>query len=254
VFLGIGFAIYDGPVTATDAHAHHAAQILLCDDKEMILGSGGRRAVGKRFMVPADCSHALLVACERVTIVYIEPESDFGRHLKIHAEDEAAGDPGAWARAGASASGLRFEPIHTWQAVSDMMDRLRACFAGAAAGRRARPAAIVALLQILPDALGAPVRLQEMATRVGLSESRLGHLVREHLGISFRRFVLWSRLTAATAELARGATVTAAAHAAGFADAAHLTRVFRRMLGVAPGMLSRSVTWHVAPARRQAAP
>lgn len=249
VFLGLGFATYDGPVTPTDAHAHHAAQIVLCDNQDLILGSGSRRAIGRRFVVPADCSHALLAGCRRVTIVYIEPESDFGRHLKVDA-DSSAGDPDAWARAGTNASGLRLDPIDTWQAVSGAMDQLRDCFAGTGRGaeRRSWPAAVTNLLQVLPHALDAPVRLREVAARLGLSESRLGHLVREHLGISFRRFVLWSRLKTATAELARGANVTEAAHAAGFADAAHLTRAFRRMLGVAPSILSRSVTWHVAPA------
>ncbi|MFI7108513.1 hypothetical protein ACIBK9_19570 [Nonomuraea sp. NPDC050227] len=48
---------------------------------------------------------------------------------------------------------------------------------------------------------------------------------------------------AALSSLSRGATLTAAAHAAGFSDAAHLTRTVRRMMGDAPSALATGVRW-----------
>jgi len=45
---------------------------------------------------------------------------------------------------------------------------------------------------------------------------------------------LWLRIQRAAGELATGRSATEAAHAAGFSDAAHLTRTFRRMLGATP--------------------
>jgi AraC-like DNA-binding protein len=42
------------------------------------------------------------------------------------------------------------------------------------------------------------------------------------------------RLQRAVDAISKGLTATDAAHAAGFADAAHLTRTFRRMMGIAP--------------------
>ena len=50
----------------------------------------------------------------------------------------------------------------------------------------------------------------------------------------FRTYVLWLRLESALDSLAARSSVTQAAHAAGFADAAHLSRTFHRMFGVAP--------------------
>ncbi|HKC46064.1 MAG TPA: helix-turn-helix domain-containing protein, partial [Gemmatimonadales bacterium] len=41
----------------------------------------------------------------------------------------------------------------------------------------------------------------------------------------------------AACELVGGAGVSTAAHRAGFADAAHLNRTFRRMLGMTPSQL-----------------
>ena len=55
-----------------------------------------------------------------------------------------------------------------------------------------------------------------------------------------RRYLLWLRLQDAVRELAAGAPATDAAHAAGFADSAHLSRTFRRMFGITPSDLARS--------------
>ncbi|MBL8343863.1 MAG: helix-turn-helix transcriptional regulator [Rubrivivax sp.] len=255
VFLGLGFAIYDGPVAATHAHAHHAAQVVLCEGAELILESGARRAAARGFVVPPDRTHAIAQGCAWATIIYVEPESDLGHRLATGGSDSVAGDdPASWARAAEGLDDLRCGPIRTWDAARTLVDQLRSHLLGPVPVQRSVPPPISALLQLLPGALDAPIRLQALAARVGLSESRLGHLVSEHLGLSFRRLVLWLRLRAATDALARACTVTDAAHAAGFADAAHLTRAFRRMLGVAPGAISRSVTWHAAQPHRDPLP
>ena len=54
-----------------------------------------------------------------------------------------------------------------------------------------------------------------------------------------RPYILWLRLQRASYELMNGATATETAHIAGFSDAAHLTRTFRRMLGTTPKDLIR---------------
>ncbi|MFI7538617.1 helix-turn-helix domain-containing protein [Streptosporangium sp. NPDC049376] len=81
------------------------------------------------------------------------------------------------------------------------------------------------------------------ALAVHLSGGRLSHLFAGELGLPFRPYVLWTRLRAAMSSLADGALLTEAAHTAGFADSAHLTRVVRRMMGQAPSTLTTGVRW-----------
>jgi AraC-like DNA-binding protein len=72
-----------------------------------------------------------------------------------------------------------------------------------------------------------------------LSPSRLMHVFTESVGIPLRPYLLRLRVQRAAGALAAGHTVTEAAHAAGFADAPHLTRTFRRILGASPRDLLR---------------
>jgi AraC-like DNA-binding protein len=51
--------------------------------------------------------------------------------------------------------------------------------------------------------------------------------------------MLWRKLTRAMVAVASERTIAAAAHAADFADAAHLTRTFYQMVGMAPSALMR---------------
>jgi AraC-like DNA-binding protein len=76
--------------------------------------------------------------------------------------------------------------------------------------------------------------LHALARIAGLSPSRFMHVFTESIGVPVRQYVLWLRLQRAACDLTNGATVTSAAHTAGFSDAAHLTRTFRRMLGTTP--------------------
>jgi len=85
----------------------------------------------------------------------------------------------------------------------------------------------------------ASTSLARLAAIARLSPSRFAHVFSESLGIPLRPYLRWLRLQRATGALAGGRTITQAAYIAGFADAAHLTRTFRRMLGTTPRDLIR---------------
>lgn len=74
------------------------------------------------------------------------------------------------------------------------------------------------------------------------------HVFTASVGAPLKPYLLRLRLQRAAGELVRGASATQAAHAAGFADTAHMTRTFRRMLGTTPSELAprRGATGTVA--------
>lgn len=85
------------------------------------------------------------------------------------------------------------------------------------------------------EALESGVTVASAANAAGLSEGRFTHLMTEALGAPPREWRAWLRLRRAIGHATLdGHSLTRAAHDAGFADAAHLTRTTRRMLGVAP--------------------
>ena len=83
------------------------------------------------------------------------------------------------------------------------------------------------------DRAGSPTpSARELAELVSLSESRLMHLFKEELEFTLRAYRLWQKVLEACKSLARGSSVTEAAHAAGFTDAAHFASSFKKMFGV----------------------
>jgi AraC family transcriptional regulator len=85
--------------------------------------------------------------------------------------------------------------------------------------------------------LSASLTLEEVAGVACLSPSRFRHLFVEQTGMALRPYVLWRRFLRVWELLMEGASLSTAAHAAGFADAAHLTRTSRRMFGFPPSAL-----------------
>jgi AraC family transcriptional regulator len=85
--------------------------------------------------------------------------------------------------------------------------------------------------------LDGNVSLEEVAAQVFLSPGRFRHLFVEQTGMGLRPYVLWRRFILAWDQLARGESISTAAHRAGFADAAHFTRTSNQMFGFPPSLL-----------------
>ena len=79
--------------------------------------------------------------------------------------------------------------------------------------------------------------LTEVAGVAFLSPSRFRHLFAEQTGMGLRQYILWRRFVSVWEHRMNGASLAEAAHAAGFADSAHLARTSRRMIGIPPSLM-----------------
>ncbi|MCV7270138.1 MULTISPECIES: helix-turn-helix domain-containing protein [Mycolicibacterium] len=228
-----GVLAFTGSIGTTDTHAHHAVQVITATTPFTVLDEHGVRHRATKVVVPADAAHRVEVGAQEGTVVFLEPESAPGRAAQLRAVQ----------------SGWTVAPVLTntrRRALAAVVDELIAHLTPATAeyGPAARHPAVVDALRLLPDLVAAgPVSGTELAARVGISASRLTHLFTEQVGIPLRRYVLWSRLRIAITRVQAGDDLTGAAHGAGFADSAHLTRTTREMFGLAPSVLSRHVSW-----------
>lgn len=110
----------------------------------------------------------------------------------------------------------------------------------AAAPRRIGPADIEAVRrakQAMMDSLdqGRDLAMGDLESITGQSRFALARHFRAVSGISPHRWLVMRRLDRARAALQSGATLSAAAADAGFADQAHMTRHFKNAYGMTPG-------------------
>lgn len=108
----------------------------------------------------------------------------------------------------------------------------------ATAPRRGGPADVEAVRrakQAMLNSLDQDLAMGDLESITGQSRFALARHFRAVSGISPHRWLVMRRLDRARAALQTGATLSAAAAEAGFADQAHMTRHFKNAFGMTPG-------------------
>jgi AraC family transcriptional regulator len=229
----------EGRYPKTDFHSHHAVQVTLALRGGFTLETREERVAGGAAAVAPDTEHAF-EAEGIMAHLFVDPEGRLGRTL----QRTLFSSTGLVAIQSAPLTGLperllaEFEvPDRNDAALIALGRSLLAQLAGEGE-RDERPEARVRKMSAWAAArLDKPLSLVDAAAHVGLSSGRARHLFVESTGLPFRTYLLWLRLTKALEFFSAGASLTEAAHAAGFSDSSHLSRTFRRMFGIAPDSL-----------------
>ena len=221
-------------------HDHHAHQLALALEGEFRFRTDTKEPWTEfdAAIVASHCPHEFELDGATVAHLFVEPESYEGRALSrrygamaISALPHAASRPSA---------AMLLDALRG-NADADAMGAVaRAAVASLADTHLARAPAqegdarVARALEYIRTRVRAPVTLADAASAATLSPSRFRHLFVQETGTSFRAYLLWLRINVAIEAAMGGASWTEAAHEAGFADSAHLSRTHRRMFGIEP--------------------
>lgn len=222
------------------AHAHHAIQVVIAlDGCVAICGHDGEWRETRGLMVRPDAEHSFDCNAASGVMMFVDPESSEGAWLATSLKQDITMI--ADARLDALVPELRAFAERPDES-DDVAALIRRCIQdlrpGLAPARR-MDSRVTTVIEAIRASDDLRMSLDHAADKACLSSTRFAHLFKEQVGLPFSRYMLWRKLTRAMVAIASEDTIAAAAHAADFADAAHLTRTFYQMFGMAPSALMR---------------
>jgi AraC-like DNA-binding protein len=220
--MGPWWLLYAGDYGPTNRHSHHAVQIIVSTAPVKIRCNLVSEIEGPVVVVPANLAHEVS-SHGFATMLFLDADSVKGRRLTAR----CAGAP--------FSVFLSVELVGSSElsaaAVLSLVDGDTESAPWPAPGK-----AVASVLSELADDPGAG-SLAEFAARAELSPSRFSQRFTREVGTPLRSYRRWVRMLQAVEALSAGATLTSAAHCAGFTDSAHLTHTFRDCFGIAPSDL-----------------
>jgi AraC family transcriptional regulator len=235
-----GFLLTARAQGVVPAHAHHAIQIVIAlDGRIAISGQSDGWRQSRGIVVRPDAEHSFDCNGALGVMLFVDPESNEGAWLYASLRQDITTVPDA--RIDSIVRELRAF-VERPDEAEDIAAVVRAAVQGLRPGH-APPRRLDSRVTTVLDAIRASddlrISLEKAAAMTFLSPSRFAHLFKDQVGLPFSRYMLWRKLTRAMVAIGSERTIAAAAHAADFADAAHLTRTFYQMVGMAPSALMR---------------
>lgn len=242
VVLAPGLVLYVGPGSIADRHEHHAVQLVWSNDGAIDLRLDSRAFAVSAALVPARVAHEIRSSGRRVALVLVDAHGARGTDLDRRAHELVGEDVSA------PLGDVGFPPDELSRAdAEDWCRRALAALGVESSDTRApsRPTRIA--IRYIEETLDGVPRITEAAGRASTSPTRLSHRFSREIGLPFRRFVLWTRIKRAAEVVQAGGDLSRAAATAGFSDAAHLSRTFRRTFGLSPSLVLPFLEWTGSP-------
>jgi AraC-like DNA-binding protein len=233
LYTWVGQTVFLGRLPNIEEHSHHALQIEVGLQKQFRIYSGKDCLDCQFAIIPPNVPHRIDDCKNLQAIIYLEPDHVVSNILKKKYFPNG------------SLKKLNFEiikpfinmlqklakEIYPCNEVKDLLDNILNLLAEDYSPTEFLDRRIKTVIDVCKQASEKIITVSVLAKKVNLSENRLTHLFKEQVGIPIRRYLLWLRLSDALMELSRGGSFTHAAHYAGFSDAAHLSRTYRKMYG-----------------------
>jgi len=96
------------------------------------------------------------------------------------------------------------------------------------------------VLQAIREHAGQ-IALKELSALACLSPDRLTHLFAQQVGVSVKRYALWTKVRRTVQQFTGPRALTDVALVSGFTDAAHMSRTFQHCFGLPPSFIAKQV-------------
>jgi AraC-like DNA-binding protein len=243
-----GFLVLGRSNGFVPAHRFHAVQVLiLLDGRVSVADSRGEWRSGSATIIRHDVERTEVIEKALGAVMLVDPESIEGLWLRSALSSDITIVPES--RVQKCREELRTfleRPFESMEIGALIRLCVHSICPGAPPARRLDPR-VTSVLQAIRSSNDMRISLDRAASQACLSPGRFAHLFKQQVGLPFRRYMLWRKLTRAVMAIARGNTIGAAAVAADFADAAHLTRTSLAMLGVPPSAMKGSEFFEIDP-------
>ena len=243
-----GFLLVGRGEGVVPPHSHHAIQVVIAIDGEpAIQGERGEWQAGRAFIVRQDAVHSYKPNGALGAMLLVDPESAEGVWLRTALRGDITFVPDTrLANCAAEFQRLVDQPFESMGVRELIGQCLQAISPGAPPSRRLDER-VTRVLSKIRGSDELRISIDEAAAMAFLSPSRFAHLFKQQVGLPFRHYMLWRKLTRAMLVIGRGQTISTAAHEADFSDAAHLTRTFYQMVGLPPSVLMRGEFFEIPP-------
>ncbi len=222
-------------------HAHYAIQIAFGARPGIRFRTGEREEWTEYAgaIVASRQPHAMdATRAHPNAVIFVEPETREGRAIAERwLQGGIAAIPAPLIAGVAPALFAAWREERTASAIEGAARRVVAALTGGVEPTRVSDERILRAVAHIRANVGAPLTLDAVADVACLSPSRFRHLFVEQTGMALRPYILWRRFLRVWELQMAGESLSSAAHAAGFADAAHLTRTSRSMFGFPPSAM-----------------
>jgi AraC-like DNA-binding protein len=223
---------YVGSLLPTRAHAHHATQVLIAPTGIDLEDDAGERQHARAAVIAPRLRHGH-GACAHGALLFLDGDHAASRALARGAEPRSR----TWIRDDLDVA-LPLDP-----SPEQARALIAAILAALAVPQPPAPRHPAARRMCAALDRSDHADLARLAQEAGLSPRQMRHAFLRDVGLPMRAYLRWKRLRRAIAAVGAGASLSAAAATAGFADGAHLSRVFREQFGIAPSQGLGSVRW-----------
>ena len=235
--------MYIGKAIDTSSHDHHAIQIALSFDHPFYIGSpeGSFKKV-MAVIIDSDQAHECRTNDNTFLLLNIDPMTTVGRALKKkylarHAVMELPG-----------AETVQFLQDMENCLLADVLDShyvddLTRRYVYGLSALDESPVIderIAQVMRLLEEKKDEEFRIEDLAAEVFLPPGTLTHLFKKQVGIPIKKYVVWARILMALQKVFETRDLREAALYAGFSDASHFNRTFRKMFGLYPSAILKN--------------